>query len=96
MYLEIIGVTKGSFQIETQRPTSATAGLGATANSGTIANFNTRTVMTKKIMGKTMLHVMKRSKGASEEKAQKEVGGVTIRSSMMLIVTKLQLNSDFT
>ena len=30
-----------------------------------------------------------------QEKAQKEVGGVTIRSSM-LIVTKLQLNSDFT
>ena len=44
----------------------------------------------------TMQTVMKKSKGATEEEAQKEVGGVTIRSSMMLIVTKLQLNSDFT
>ena len=43
-----------------------------------------------------MLVAMKKSKGATEEEAQKEVGGVTIRSSMMLIVTKLQLNSDFT
>ena len=46
--------------------------------------------------GTTIQAVMKRSKGVTEEEAQKEVGGVTIRSSMMLIVTKLQLNSDFT
>jgi hypothetical protein len=85
----LIGVTKGSF--ETQCLTNATAGLEAIASSEAVASSSTQTVMTK-----TMLPVTKRSKGATEEEAQKEVGGVTIRSSMMLIVTKLQLNSDFT
>ena len=61
-----------------------------------VAGSNTAKTCSTPELGTTMLTVMKRSKGATEEEAQKEVGGVTIRSSMMLIVTKLQLNSDFT
>ena len=89
-----IGVRKGNF--ETKCLSSAMAGLEGIVSSEAVASSNTQTVMTRIIMRKAMFPVTKRSKGDTEEKAQKEVGGVTIRSSMMLIVTKLQLNSDFT